>query len=154
MGVESMNYGYVPLVASQDLLEQSLRELATREFPESGGLKQYVVSGDRYWIDVEFSPATSEGSRSYASVRVALTNPPDVEDAARTLFGSLLNTCGGRVVALSPREKFTTVEEPDWRRLWVRFTDKQKKFRDMYGTFELAASGADVFDYMRENNII
>lgn len=66
----------------------------------------------------------------------------------------LLKHCGGKIVELNSRERFSSVEDVDWERIWGKFLQKRDRFRESYGTFEAAISGANVFPYMRDNNLI
>lgn len=154
MGAAAFNYVYVAPRECGGEAVTIVREMATHTLGVQGRYEYFEMRGDRYWIDLEVLRSVDDDrTRTQVSLRLALSNPPEVEGELRKLIAALLERCGGRIVTNQPRDRFAGFEGDEWERLWKRFTDKQAWFREGYGHFDAAISAADLFSYMRENDL-
>ncbi|MFD8495867.1 hypothetical protein [Amycolatopsis sp. NPDC059657] len=154
MGVESANYRYVSDGDKSQELELVFCELGIECISEvkDGMFKNYVFRGEHFWIDIQVNARRQEVDvRSLVSIRVALINPGDVAGKLRELLKYLLGRCGGWVIDMSTRERYSSIDDGSWDRLWREFLTRRRDFIRGHGEFEAAISGADVFQYMREN---
>jgi hypothetical protein len=152
MGVESANYQYVPTRESAELLAGTLDILgAWLVDDDNERIVQYVLRGNDYWIDVEVMCA---GGLTYpsASIRVALCNPPGVALALRNLLETLLKRGAGYIIDRPGDRKFRAIDDETWQQLWEAYELKRVDFRQHFGGFEAAVSGADVFRIIREGS--
>jgi hypothetical protein len=154
MGVESANLQYLSDPTGSDYFDDVLRGLSVREVDgQIGGYDYYAVVDEGCWIDLQVRSG-GESSRLSISIRVALCNPPQLEAALCYLLERLFKFCGGRIANKDTRERFEVYDKEAWSKIWSAYLRKREKFREQYGDFEAAISGSEVYDYMREHQII
>lgn len=151
MGLESANFLYS---ATVDISMSELLLSLEAEGPFGQRFNQYVLRDNDYWIDVEIQKITP-GFPPSVWIRVALTNPLQVEHELRALVEALLRNAGGSLVNMDGRKRLTglsnnELNEEEWRDLWVSYLEKRAVFRQYYGALEAAISGDVVFATIRD----
>lgn len=147
MGIESANYMIAPS-GDMGALSRILLDLGCNLRSSSGELERWVLSGERYWIDVMIGPLGPNRTLAI-SVRLALSNPIEAIDVLRRVLSELLSHVSGELFDSQTGKAHSAMSDESWESIREGLTKKQEEFQQYFGPFEAPVSGDDVFAALR-----